>query len=90
MKLNEYGYPRKNVIRYILNKKGIDTTNLVFSAMYNEGKRVGILWKTNYLKKELINIEYDLQKAGVKIKRIKREGSIHSIWFEQLEKIEPK
>jgi len=85
MKLNRFGYPKKNVIRFLLNRKGIETSLITFSAGYDEGKRVGILWTRSDIKKEMEGIEEYLIRAGIKIRRMKKGPRVHSMWFDPIE-----
>lgn len=79
--MNEYriGYPSKKKIRKILRLHGVDVAYIYFSDAWDIGKRGGIFWERNDMKKAMIGIDEHFEKFGIKFIRIKEYGVIHSI-----------
>ena len=84
--MNEYriGYPSKKKIRKILRMHNIDITYIVFSEDWEIGKRGGIFWGRNDMKKAMIGIDEHFKKHKIKFTRIKEYGVIHSIHLKKI------
>ena len=76
-----YSFPSKKKIRKILHLYNVNTTHIIFSAEYESGKRVGILWRRNDIKIQMIGIEEHFKKHKIEISNFKDYGEINSIWF---------
>jgi hypothetical protein len=84
------GYPSKKFIRHLLDQYisrldaqyPINEKCVVFSDGYlDEGRGAGILWKATKSMEPLIGLHEYLQEHGVKVKRYKYWGQVHSIWL---------
>ena len=84
MRINEHGYPTKHTILAALSAYEIDCSQITFSAMYDEGKRVAIFWKRSDIRKAMVGVEDHFESRGIKVRKIKRGGAVESIWFERL------
>ena len=88
------GYPTKRFIRRMVKEynkalapygMGVNPLCVTFSGAYGEeGKSSGILWKAKESMLCMDGFDSFLMDHGVKIKRVKYWGRIHSIWYEAL------
>lgn len=87
----ETGYPSKKYIKYLLGTynarllkegKSIKVPCVTFSSMYAEDKkRTGILWKNKESMKDMDGFMDILTERGIVVKRYKKFGKVHSVWF---------
>lgn len=75
------GFPKMKAIKMLLKQHGVEIARVQFCADYGK-KKAGFLWKAHSLDEELKDFVLYAKEKGVKIKRIKFHGLIHSIWFE--------
>jgi hypothetical protein len=85
------GIPSKGYIRllvvYYLKSINVDVSQIhfkaiVFSEQYlDPDKSTGILWKATKRMEPLIGLDQYLEEHGIKVKRAKYYGDIHSIWL---------
>ena len=78
------GFPTMKGIKMLLKQHGVTIGRIQFCADYGE-KKAGFLWKAHSLDEDLKEWVIFAKQKGVKIKRIKFHGLIHSIWFEFIE-----
>ena len=82
LQYNDRGYPSKWTIRTLWKLFGLNHEKLIFNAEYSH-KGAGFLWKAHSIDEEVKEWIEFAENHGIKIKRVKFEGMIHSVWFDK-------
>lgn len=82
LQYTERGYPSKWTIKILWKIYGIETEKFIFNAEFGE-KRAGFLWKAHSMDERVQEWIFFAENHGVKFKRIKMDGVIHSVWFDK-------